>query len=142
MTVPQQKGEREQTLKRIRARRDLPVGSTDTSGPGLNKVCCKISRRFAASADTIQEAARSISWGSRLCINVQAVAIAVVGTGLVWYYLATLVYKTFMPTYGLKGALEIRAWVDYLCVFVFAVLLALWCGPAKRLGPMVRQRIQ
>ena len=51
MVVPRQKEDREQTLKRIRARRDHPVRSTDISGRGLEQVCCKISGRFAASAE-------------------------------------------------------------------------------------------
>lgn len=53
MTVPQYGEEREQTLKRIRARRDHPVRSTDISGRGFEQVCCKISERFAARAEII-----------------------------------------------------------------------------------------
>lgn len=52
MTAPRQKDDREQTLKRIRARRDHPVRS-GISGRRLEQVCCTISGRFAASAEMI-----------------------------------------------------------------------------------------
>lgn len=53
MSLPQHGEEREQTIKRIWARRDHPVRKTDISGRGFEQVRCKISERFAAKAEII-----------------------------------------------------------------------------------------
>ena len=47
-----------------------------------------------------------------------------------------------MDVYGLQGVLEMRKWIDCLALVVFPILVALWFGPARRMGPMVREWIQ
>lgn len=76
-----------------------------------------------------------------MCITVQAVVIAGVSTCVLWYNLASWSFNKYLSVYGLKGALERRVWIDYLSLFVFLVLVILWFGPARKLGPMVRQWI-
>lgn len=58
-----------------------------------------------------------------------------------WWYVAAWIFRTYVGILGLKAVIEMKGWTGCLAAVVFVILLASWFGPARRVGPMVRQWI-